>query len=48
LATITRAAFVFAINYPKQAFIDSSFLELYEESIAKARLLVVARPALTE
>ncbi len=38
----------FGINYLKQAFIDSSFLELYEEFIAKARLLVVARPALTQ
>jgi hypothetical protein len=44
--TITRAASVFAINYLKRTFIDSSFLELYEEFIAKARLLVVARPAL--
>jgi 2-hydroxychromene-2-carboxylate isomerase len=40
-------AFVFGINYPKQALIDSSILELYEEMVAEARLLIVARPALT-
>jgi hypothetical protein len=28
-------------NYQKQALIDSSFLELYEQTIAEARLLVL-------
>jgi 2-hydroxychromene-2-carboxylate isomerase len=41
-------ALVFGINYPKQALIDSSILELYEELVTKARLLIVARPALTD
>jgi hypothetical protein len=33
---------IIEITYPVQALIDSSFLELYEQFIAKARLVVAA------